>query len=142
MSDRSRSAAKADVPVSKAESTLGTAPLHRSSRNQQPPQARFSPQFNAIDNVARLAVVARMDTRRFVYVLESIIDSDRHYTGLTADVVKRLRSHNDSRAIHTSKFAPWRLLVAIEFADTNCAARFEKFLKTGSGRAFARHHFR
>jgi hypothetical protein len=49
--------------------------------------------------------------------------------------------HNDARAIHTSKFAPWRLLVAIEFADVDHTVRFEEFLKSGSGRAFAKRHF-
>ena len=82
-----------------------------------------------------------MEPRRFVYVLESVTDPDRHYVGLTADVCKRLHMHNDMCAIHTSKFAPWRLLVAMEFADVDHAVRFEKFLKTGSGRAFARRHF-
>ncbi len=82
-----------------------------------------------------------MQPRRFVYDLESLVDADRHYVGLTADVHKRLAVHNDGGAIHTSKFGPWRLLVAIEFADANCASRFEKFLKRGSGRAFARRHF-
>ena len=83
-----------------------------------------------------------MDTRRFVYVLESIVEPERHYIGLTADVSHRLEAHNAGLSWHTAKHRPWRLLVTIEFADAACAARFEKFLKTGSGRAFGRHHFR
>jgi hypothetical protein len=31
--------------------------------------------------------------------------------------------------------------VALEFADAKNAARFERYLKTGSGRAFAKRHF-
>ena len=77
----------------------------------------------------------------FVYVLESQAIAGRHYTGLSSDPVARLGWHNAGLAIHTRKFRPWKLLISIEFADTNTAARFEKYLKTGSGRAFARRHF-
>ena len=33
------------------------------------------------------------------------------------------------------------LPVSLEFADALIAARFERYLKTGSGRAFAKRHF-
>jgi hypothetical protein len=36
-------------------------------------------------------------------------------------------------SIHIRKFRPWKLLVSIEFADTNTATRFERYPKTGSG---------
>ncbi len=36
---------------------------------------------------------------------------------------------------------PWSRVVGLEFADTTIAARFERYLKTGSGRAFAKRHF-
>jgi putative endonuclease len=77
----------------------------------------------------------------FVYILESQTVTGRHYTGLSADPVARLDWHNSGQAIHTRKFRPWKLLISIEFADTKTATRFEKYLKTGSGRAFARRHF-
>ena len=77
----------------------------------------------------------------FVYVLESETIAGRHYTGLSSDPVARLDWHNAGLSIHTRKFRPWKLLVSIEFADTNTATRFERYLKTGSGRAFARCHF-
>jgi hypothetical protein len=32
-------------------------------------------------------------------------------------------------------------VVAIEFTDENRAIRFERYLKSGSGRAFAKRHF-
>jgi putative endonuclease len=77
----------------------------------------------------------------FVYVLESEVITGRHYTGLSSDPVARLDWHNVGLASHTRKFRPWKLLVSIEFTDTNSATRFERYLKTGSGRAFARRHF-
>jgi peptidoglycan-N-acetylglucosamine deacetylase len=60
---------------------------------------------------------------------------------LTSDVGARLAWHNAGRSHHTSKHAPWRLLVSLEFPEQASAARFERYLKSGSGRAFARRHF-
>ena len=83
-----------------------------------------------------------MQPQHFVYVLESLADPDRHYIGLAANVWTRLEAHNAGLSPHTARHRPWRLLVAIGFADVDRAVRFEKFLKTGTGEAFARHHFR
>ena len=76
-----------------------------------------------------------------MYVLESLAEPARHYTGLTSDPDERLAWHNAGRSVHTSKFRPWRLLVSMRFADDGCARRFERYLKSGSGRAFATRHF-
>ena len=82
-----------------------------------------------------------IEPKHFVYVLESTRNPDRHYIGLTSDVPARLAAHNNARSLHTAKHGPWKLLVAMEFTDEDRAARFERYLKTGSGRAFARRHF-
>ena len=76
-----------------------------------------------------------------VYVLESVSEPARHYTGLSSSAVERLVWHNAGPSGHTAKHRPWKLLVSIEFADAASALRFEKYLKTGSGRAFAKRHF-
>jgi putative endonuclease len=75
---------------------------------------------------------------RFVYVLESDSDPGRHYCGVTSDVDHRLEWHNHGPSGHTVTHRPWSLLVAIEFPTEADARRFERYLKTGSGRAFAR----
>ena len=64
-----------------------------------------------------------------------------HYVGRTADVGERLRWHNDGPSGQTIRHRPWRVLVAIEFPDGGAAARFERYLKAGSGRVFANRHF-
>jgi putative endonuclease len=74
---------------------------------------------------------------RWIYVLESVSDPSRHYTGLSSDVDARLAWHNAGLSPHTVKHRPWRVLVAMQFADAKMAIRFEKYLKSGSGRAFA-----
>lgn len=78
---------------------------------------------------------------RFVYVLESDSDPERHYSGVTSDVDSRLEWHNRGPSGHTMNHRPWSLLVAIEFPTETQARRFERYLKTGSGRAFAKRHF-
>jgi putative endonuclease len=80
-------------------------------------------------------------SKRFVYVLRSDRDQGRHYVGLTANVPKRLQCHNARQSLHTARNRPWRLLVSLEFMDEQAATRFEKYLKSGSGRAFAKRHF-
>lgn len=66
---------------------------------------------------------------------------DRHYAGLTSDVRSRLVwQHNTGPSGVTRNHRPWSLVVAIEFANPHTAARFERYLKTGSGRAFANRH--
>jgi hypothetical protein len=41
----------------------------------------------------------------------------------------------------TISHRPWSLVVSLEFADAVTARRFERYLKSGSGRAFAKRHF-
>lgn len=82
-----------------------------------------------------------MDAKRFVYILRSESDPDRHYTGITGDVQNRLHWHNNGPIGVTVNHRPWRLVVAFEFSDVRVAGRFERYLKTGSGRAFAKRHF-
>ena len=79
--------------------------------------------------------------RRFVYVIRSTQNPQKHYVGLSADPARRLAAHNAGLSPHTSRYRPWRLLVSIEFADPDNALEFERYLKTGSGRAFAKRHF-
>ncbi len=75
-----------------------------------------------------------------MYVLRSERDPTRHYVGLTADLSRRLACHNAGQNIDTAKDRPWRVVVFLEFADADSAARFEHYLKSGSGRAFAKRH--
>ena len=78
---------------------------------------------------------------RFVYVLASATDPGRHYVGLTSNVATRIAVHNSGGSQHTAQHRPWRLIVSLEFTTQASAVAFEKYLKTGSGRAFAKRHF-
>jgi predicted GIY-YIG superfamily endonuclease len=52
-------------------------------------------------------------------------------------VQSRLTAHNAGQSPHTSKYKPWRLLSYHWFERQQTAAAFERYLKSGSGRAFA-----
>jgi putative endonuclease len=84
---------------------------------------------------------AGMTDRRIVYVIRSRKDSTRHYIGRTADVASRLASHNAGESLQTRNFAPWAIVVSVQFASEELAGRFERFLKSGSGRAFTKQFF-
>ena len=79
--------------------------------------------------------------KRFVYILQSDSDPKRHYTGVTSNVEKRVEWHNHGPSGHTVNHRPWSLLVVVEFPAEAPARRFERYLKSGSGRAFALRHF-
>jgi len=76
-----------------------------------------------------------------VYILTSESAPDRHYTGCTTDLIARLEKHNQGGVPHTAKFKPWRIQTAIRFSSKSKACGFERYLKSVSGREFARRHF-
>lgn len=72
----------------------------------------------------------------YVYVIRSIGSPDQEYTGATANL--SLADHNTGKSSHTAKFAPWTLTWYCAFPDKGRALAFEEYLKSHSGRAFAR----
>jgi predicted GIY-YIG superfamily endonuclease len=66
-----------------------------------------------------------MLTKHYVYILQSVSHPDQFYTGLCSDVAARLTAHNAGQSPHTSKYKP-----------------FERYLKSGSGRAFSAKRLR
>lgn len=75
----------------------------------------------------------------FVYILESE-DGNHWYVGTTDNVERRLAEHNAGKSIHTNKHTPWRLKSSVAFVDRSRAEAFERYLKSHSGRAFAKRH--
>lgn len=74
----------------------------------------------------------------YVYLLESLADTRKRYVGVTSDLKKRIVAHNNGHSPHTSKHTPWKLITYLAFSDEEQALAFEKYLKSGSGHAFAR----
>ena len=75
---------------------------------------------------------------KYVYILQSLADTEHFYTGITDDLKARLSTHNSGAVTHTAKYRPWRIKTYIAFSDQGRASAFEKYLKSGSGRAFAK----
>jgi putative endonuclease len=74
---------------------------------------------------------------KYVYILASEV-GDHFYVGVTADLRTRLQKHNVGDVSHTSKYRPWILKTYLGFSDEIQANAFEKYLKSASGRAFAK----
>lgn len=73
----------------------------------------------------------------YAYILES--EHDGHfYVGLTDNLRARLKKHNSGGVPHTSKYLPWRLKTYVAFSNEEQGRAFERYLKTASGRAFAK----
>jgi putative endonuclease len=78
---------------------------------------------------------------KWVYLLRSSSDPAQRYVGQTSDLQRRLDEHNAGKSTHTKKHLPWECVTAVWFSDDEKANAFEKYLKQGSGHAFANHHF-
>jgi len=74
----------------------------------------------------------------YVYILFSQTEGEHYYVGFTEDLHSRLRKHNAGEVPHTAKYRPWHIKTAILFTDRERAAAFERYLKSASGRAFAK----
>jgi putative endonuclease len=79
--------------------------------------------------------------KRIVYIIRSDVAPSRHYVGITNNIRERLEWHNNGPSGQTISHRQWSLVVSMEFPSEKEALRFEKYLKSGSGRAFAKRHF-
>jgi predicted GIY-YIG superfamily endonuclease len=74
----------------------------------------------------------------YVYILWC---ADRKpYTGCTNNVENRLRRHEKGQIPATKSRIPIKLLCYFAFSNKYTAFNFEKYLKSGSGRAFTKKH--
>ena len=74
----------------------------------------------------------------YVYILQGITFPDHFYVGITNDLRTRIAKHNSGGVPHTSKFLPWRVKTYVAYTDRAQAIAFERYLKSPSGRAFAK----
>jgi len=74
----------------------------------------------------------------YVYLLESDVVPAHRYVGLSTDLKQRLADHNLGKSSHTAKYRPWHLVTYVAFTNKTKAEEFERYLKSGSGHAFAK----
>ncbi|MCD6447258.1 MAG: GIY-YIG nuclease family protein [Candidatus Marinimicrobia bacterium] len=77
----------------------------------------------------------------YVYILRSKNKPDKIYTGYTKDLKQRLLIHNQGGCKHTLHYKPWVVEWYCVFNDKLKAMRFEKYLKSSSGKAFSNKRF-
>lgn len=75
----------------------------------------------------------------YVYIIQSQKDQS-FYTGFTDNLKVRLKQHNQHDSKYSSSKAPFKLKWYCAFTNKKKALDFEKYLKQGSGFAFARKH--
>ena len=74
----------------------------------------------------------------YVYVIQSLNNPEEKYIGLTENIKKRLYDHNSGSSSHTRKYRPWKIVACIGVEKRETAAKLEKYMKSGSGRAFVK----
>jgi predicted GIY-YIG superfamily endonuclease len=74
----------------------------------------------------------------YVYLIQSLLYPEKIYVGYTLNVEERLAQHNAGNSVYTAQYKPWKLIVWITFVNKSKAIAFEKYLKSGSGSAFAK----
>ena len=73
----------------------------------------------------------------YIDLIKSASHPSQRYIGITSDLKNRLNAHNEGRSPHTSKYKPWVLITYLAFSEKSKAVEFERYLKSGSGHAFA-----
>ncbi|HEV8677424.1 MAG TPA: GIY-YIG nuclease family protein [Candidatus Paceibacterota bacterium] len=74
----------------------------------------------------------------YVYILKC--SDGKLYTGCTEDLKERFERHKNGHVPATENRRPVELQTYIAFEDKYKAFEFEKYLKSGSGRAFIKKH--
>ncbi len=78
-------------------------------------------------------------TMHYVYLLKCADGTT--YTGCTNNLEARLERHNKKQVNYTSSRLPVTLITYIAFSEKHKAYNFEKYLKSGSGKAFSNKRF-
>ena len=85
-----------------------------------------------------LADAIRYTSNAFWYVYILLMNNNKYYTGYTQNLNERLDRHQKGAVPDTAPFLPVQLVFYCAFNDKYLAINFEKYLKSGSGRAFMR----
>jgi len=75
----------------------------------------------------------------YVYILKC--SDNKSYVGCTNDLKDRMNRHNNGYVPATKNRLPIILYSYFAFNDEHTSFNFEKYLKSGSGRAFMKKHF-
>ena len=82
-----------------------------------------------------------METSKFQYVYLLKCNDCSIYTGCTSNLKNRLKAHQKGEVSYTKSRLPFQLITCIAFSDKYKAFEFERYLKSGSGKAFSQKRF-
>lgn len=74
----------------------------------------------------------------YVYLLRSLKNLSKTYIGYSTDLEQRVQAHNAGQSEYTYNDRPWKLISYVAFDSEEKARSFEKYIKVGSGNAFAK----
>ena len=74
----------------------------------------------------------------YVYVIKS--KRGLTYIGQTQNLQQRLKEHNAGKSQWTSQDDEWKIIYTKTFESRSEAMRYEKWLKSGTGRDFIKKH--
>ncbi|OHA92202.1 MAG: excinuclease ABC subunit C [Candidatus Zambryskibacteria bacterium RIFCSPLOWO2_02_FULL_51_21] len=74
----------------------------------------------------------------YIYILKC--KDGEMYTGCTFDLKERIERHENGHVPATALRLPVKLVSYVAISDKYKAFEFEKYLKSGSGRAFIKKH--
>jgi putative endonuclease len=73
-----------------------------------------------------------------VYIL--LCSDNKTYIGCTNNLKDRIKRHGNGEITSTKNRLPVKLISYFTFCNKYTAYKFEKYLKSGSGRAFIKKH--
>jgi putative endonuclease len=76
----------------------------------------------------------------YVYVLKSF-ERNYIYVGITENLIRRLKEHNNGYNKTTKPYAPFELIHQEEFSNRKEARTKEKYYKSGSGKEWIKNNF-
>jgi predicted GIY-YIG superfamily endonuclease len=74
----------------------------------------------------------------YVYILKC--NNDKPYIGCTDNLKERIDRHQKGHVPATKELRPVKLINYFAFSNKYTSFNFEKYLKSGSGRAFMKKH--
>ena len=95
-----------------------------------------------METTANLPIEPTLESTQFWYVYLLQCHNGKVYVGCTSNLDERLRRHRNGEVSFTSKLLSVKLICYTAFPDEYKVFTFERYLKSGSGRAFARRHWR
>ena len=74
----------------------------------------------------------------YTYIIKSKKDG-KCYTGMTSDLRKRLKEHNEGKSMHTKGRGPFNLIYYEACLSKDKARSREVYLKSGMGRRYLKN---